>query len=130
MLDKVQKNKRLSLKEEKYLKIHNLIEGRKPHFYVAKKVAQHTGQKVEYSKNKAFEKEKYVDWILKTIKEFGGMNRKEVDSLLWNMLPAWMDNKQRKIKFNNLLSELRKKGFIMNQGTLKNPKWVLIESVL
>jgi len=126
MLDKVQKNKRLTDKEEKYLKAQKLIEGRKPNFYVAKKIAQNTEQKAEYSKNKAFEKEKYLEWILKSIKEHGSMNRKDIDKLLWNVLPAWMDNKQRKIKINNLLSELRKKGSIINKGTLSNPQWALI----
>jgi len=127
MLDKVQKNKQLTDKEEKYLKIHKLIEGRKPNFYVAKKIAQDTDQKAEYSKNKAFEKEKYLDWILKSIKEHSSMNRKDIDKLLWNVLPAWMDNKQRKIKINNLLSELRKKRLIINSGTLSNPKWALLD---
>jgi len=56
------------------------------------------------------------------------MNRKDIDKLLWNVLPAWMDNKQRKIKINNLLSELRKKQIIINKGNFSNPKWALIKS--
>ena len=123
MLDKVQKNKRLTDIEEKYLKEKKMIEGRKPDFYVAKKIAQKTSQKAEYSKNKAFEKEKYFEWILKSIEGHGSMSRKDIDKLLWNVLPAWMNDKQRKIKINNLLSELRKKGSIINNGTLSNPKW-------
>jgi ATP-dependent DNA helicase RecG len=128
LLDKVQKNKRLAINEEKHLKTQKLIEGRKPNFYVTKKIAQNTGHKAEYSKNKAFEKEKYFDWILKSIEEHGNLNRKDIDKLLWNVLPDWMDNKKRKIKINNILSELRKKGVIINKGTLSNPEWALIES--
>ena len=126
MLDKVQKNKKLTEGEEKYLKSHKLIEGRKPNYFVAKKIAQITEQKAEYSKNKAFEKEIYFAWILKSVKEHGSMSRKDIDKLLWNTLPDWMDNNQKKNKINNLLSELRKNGVIANRGTLKNPKWVLI----
>jgi ATP-dependent DNA helicase RecG len=98
-------------------------------FVFIKKIAQKTGQKAEYSKHKAFEKDKYFDWILKSIEEHGSMNRKDIDKLLWNVLPDWMNNKQRKIKINNLLSELRKKGMIINKGILSNPEWALIESI-
>jgi ATP-dependent DNA helicase RecG len=37
--------------------------------------------------------------------------------------------KQKKIKINNLLSELRKKRKIENKGTFKMSKWVLINQV-
>ena len=36
------------------------------------------------------------------------MGRKDIDELLWNKLPEWMNDKQ-KIKINNLISELRRK---------------------
>jgi len=125
MLDKVQKNKPLTDVEERYLKLNKLIEGRKPNFFVAKKIAQITGQKSEYSKNKAFEKEKYFDWILKSIKEHGTMSRKDIDKLLWNVLPAWMNEGQKKNRIMNLLAELRRKGVITNYGTDANPEWRL-----
>ena len=125
MLDKVQKKKPLIDSEENYLKLRKLIEGRKPNFYVAKKIAQITEQKAEYSKNKAFEKEKYFDWILKSIKEHGVMSRKDIDKLLWNVLPAWMNEEQKKNRIMNLLVELRKKGKIINSGTDAKPEWRL-----
>ena len=125
MLDKVQKKKELTHIEEKYLKLNKLIEGRKPNFFVAKKIAQDTHQKAEYSKNKAFEKEKYFDWILKSIKEHGSMNRKDIDKLLWNILPEWMNEEQKNNRVRNLLSELRKKGVIVNSGTDAKPEWCL-----
>jgi len=118
MLDKVQKRKKINVAEEKYLKSHKLIEGRKPNFFVAKKIAQETGQKAEYSKNKAFEKEKYFDWILKSIKEHGSLNRSDINKILWNTLPEWMNETQKKIKINNLISELRRKNVIINKGSI------------
>jgi ATP-dependent DNA helicase RecG len=38
-----------------------------------------------------------------------------------------MDDKQKKIKINNLLSELRRKNRIKNVGNDAKPKWVLID---
>lgn len=124
MLDKVQKKEKLSREEEKYLKNHNLIEGRKPNFYISLTVAKATGQKAIYSNNRAFDKTYYLDLIEKAINEHGFVERKDVDNLLWNKLPEWMHEKQKKVKINNLLSELRKKGKIRNEGSDVRSKWV------
>jgi ATP-dependent DNA helicase RecG len=127
MLDKVQKKQMLTEIEEKHLKSKKLIEGRKPNYYIGLKVVEKTGQKATYSKNKAFNKSYYLDLIEKAIGEHKSLERSDVDELLWNKLPDWMDEKQKKIKINNLLSELRKKNKIQNKGTFKMPKWVLIK---
>ena len=126
MLDKVQKKMILKHEEEVYLKSRNLIEGRKPNFYIALKAAQRTGQKALYTKNRAFDKTYYLDLIEKGIKEHSFMERFDVDELLWKKLPDWMDDKQKKIKINNLLSELRKKNRIQNTGSDSKAKWALI----
>ncbi|MGE4433346.1 MAG: RNA-binding domain-containing protein [Bacteroidales bacterium] len=127
MLDKVQKKQNLLEHEEKHLRNKKFIEGRKPNYYIGIKVAQKTGQKAAYSKNKAFDKGYYLDFIVKAISQHGSLERRDVDDLLWNKLPDWMDDKQRKIKINNLLSELRKKKIIENKGSFKMPQWVLIK---
>ncbi|WP_027376077.1 RNA-binding domain-containing protein [Kaistella palustris] len=128
MLDKVQKKIPLTAFEEKHLKSKKLIEGRKPNFFIGLKVAEKTGQKAEYSKNKGFDKPYYLDFILKAISEHKSLDRKDIDDLLWKKLPDWMDDRQRKIKINNLLSELRKNQKIQNTGTFKYPVWVLIKA--
>ncbi|NQT78286.1 MAG: putative DNA binding domain-containing protein [Bacteroidetes bacterium] len=127
MLDKVQKKQQLSVTEEIHLKFKKLIEGRRPNYYIGLKVAQKTGQKAAYTKNKAFDKSYYLDLIEKAIREHGSINRGDVDELLWKKLPDWMNDKQRKIKINNLLSELRRKNRIRNDGSDTKPKWVLID---
>jgi ATP-dependent DNA helicase RecG len=127
MLDKIQKKLPLTSFEEKYLKDHKLVEGRKPNFYISLKVAQTIGQKADYSKNRAFDKVYYLDLIEKAISQHGYLIRKDVDELLWKKLPDWMDDKQKKIKINNLLSELRKKKKIENIGSDALSKWVLIK---
>ncbi|MCW3462577.1 RNA-binding domain-containing protein [Chitinophaga nivalis] len=125
LLDKVQKRLPLSIEEEKQLKSKRLIEGRKPNFYIAQKVAEGIGKKADYSKNKGFDNAYYLDFIEKSVKEHDHLNRKDVDDLLWKKLPDWMDDKQKKIKINNLLSTLRKKGRVKNVGSDAVPKWVL-----
>lgn len=127
MLDKVQKKLPLTAFEEKYLKHKKLIEGRKPNFYIGLKVAQKTGQKADYTKNKGFDKQYYLDLIVKAIKQHQEMSRKEIDELLWNKLPEWMNEQQKKNKVNNLLSELSRKVLIKNVGTYQKSKWVLIK---
>ncbi len=126
MLDKVQKKQTLTSFEEKTLKKKNLIEGRKPNFYISMKLAQKTGQKATYTRNKAFDKQYYFDLIIKSIKQHKSLDRNDVDELLWKKLPDWMNDKQRKIKINNLLSELRRNEKIRNEGTFKESKWILV----
>ena len=125
-LDKVQKRMRLTEYEERHLKAKKLIEGRKPNYFISLNLAQKTGQRANYSKNSAFDKTYYLDLIQKAIKEHSYLDRQEIDELLWKKLPEWMDEKQKKIKINNLISELRKKGRIRNDGNDAKPKWVLI----
>jgi len=125
ILDKVQKKQVLTDFEEKHLRIKKLIEGRKPNYYIGIKVAQKTGQKATYSKNKAFDKSYYLDFVEKAIKEHSSLERSDIDELLWNKLPDWMDDKQKKNKIGNLLTEMRVKNRIYNSGTFSKSKWSL-----
>jgi ATP-dependent DNA helicase RecG len=127
-LDKVQKRLVLTADEEKLLKVKALIEGRKPNFFVAKTLAQQTGQKARYSKNLAFDKQYYLDLICKALKEHGSLARKDIDELLWNKLPDWMDDRQRKVKVGNLMAELRRANKIANKGSDTRPAWSLVKA--
>jgi ATP-dependent DNA helicase RecG len=51
------------------------------------------------------------------------MGNPDINELLWNKLPDWMNDKQRKTKISNLLAELRKTGQIQNSGSDKRPVW-------
>jgi len=126
LLDKVQKKLPISKAVENHLKTHKLIEGRKPNFFLSKNISQMTGQKAIYSKNRAFDKVYYLDLIVKAIEQHKFLGRKDIDELLWKKLPDWMEDRQKKIKINNLLSELRNKLKIKNIGSDARPKWVLI----
>lgn len=126
-LDKVQKKRTLNQDEEKLLKAKSLIEGRKPNFYIAQKVAQKIGQKGSYTKNKAFDTQYYADLICKALKQHGEMNRREVDDLLANKLPDWMSADQKKNKVTNLLTSCKKQEKIKNIGVDSRPRWVLLK---
>jgi len=124
MLDKVQKRKRLLEAEEKYLKKHKLIEGRKPDYFISIDVAQKTGQKALYTRNKAFDKTYYFDLIEKAIEQHEHIDRKVTDELLWDRLPDWMDADKKRNKITSLLTELRKAKRIKNSGSDYKPMWV------
>ena len=127
LLDKVQKKEPISDDSANRLRKEKLIEGRKPNYYVGKDVSQVTDKKAEYSKNKAFDKQQYFEWILKSIQEHGSLSRKDIDELLWNMLPAWMNVEQKSNRIKNLISELRRDEKIINKGTDTQSEWVLVE---
>ncbi len=126
LLDRVQKKLPITKEASDSLRKQKLIEGRTPNYFVSASIAQATGQKAIYSKNKAFEKSYYLDLIIKSITEHGFLERSDVDELLWNKLPEWMDEKQKKNKITNLLAELRSIGKIKNDGSDTKPKWVLL----
>jgi len=124
MLDKVQKKHQLSEAEIKRLREKQLIEGRRPNFYISAMVAKVTGQKAAYSKNKGLNKKYYHDLIRKAINDHGSLSRKDIDDLVLEKLPDIYDSKQKKVKINNLIAELSRKGEIRNAGNTHSPVWV------
>ena len=98
---------------------------RKPNYFVGAKIAETTGQKAEYTKNKGLDKQYYLDLIIKSIEQHGNMSRNDIDKLLWKKLPDILDEKQKKNMIGNLISELRMKEMIINMGTFKNSVWKL-----
>jgi len=85
-----------------------------------------TKQKAAYTKNKGLNKQYYLDIILESIRQHGCLSRKDIDELLWEKLPDIFDDKQKKTKIKNLISELRNNGKITNNGTDAIPKWKLL----
>lgn len=125
MLDKVQKKKKLLPEEIRLLKSKRLIEGIKPNYFISARLAQKIGQKAEYTKARGFDKQKYFELIINCIKQHGNVERKDINELLWDVLPSWMNDKQKYTKINHLLAELRKKGKIKNIGSDFKSQWVL-----
>lgn len=127
LLDKVQKRKPLLEPELKLLRAKGLIKGKKPNIIISAKVAQTTGQKAVYTRNKAFSKQQYFDWIMQGIQDHGSLSRKDIEELVWSKLSDLYDEKQKKKKITNLISEMSRNETIKNVGSDAAPKWVLKE---
>lgn len=112
LLDKVQKHKELTVDEVKFLRSHKYIEGRKPNYFLSAKVVKPTKSrrlKSDYIHNKAFDNEHYRNLILQYLEKFGHASREDINVLLWDKLPAYLDgdDAKKKDKIGNLLSSLR-----------------------
>lgn len=116
LLDKVQKHKPLSEDEVKYLRSKNFIEGRKPNYFLSADVVRPTRNcklKSEYIHNKGFDNDHYRNLILQYLGKFSPASRQDIDDLLWDKLPAYMeDEAQKKRKIRNLLYSLSSEGKI------------------
>ena len=128
LLDKIQKKQSITDDATKLLKKKGLVEGRKPNYYISAQIAEATGQKASYTKNKGLDKEVYKGFILQHIKNHSFATREEIDMLLLNNLPDYKNGKQRKIYINNLIQEMATTT-IENIGSRIKPKWVLVKNI-
>ena len=124
-LDRVQKKLPLTDAMIKRLRRDQLIEGRKPNFYVSADVAAATDEKSAYIKNRAFDDSYYEGMIIDYLRKFGSASRKDIDELLWDKLSDMLDEKQKEYKIGNLLGSLRKNGRIYNAGSRTSSEWRL-----
>jgi ATP-dependent DNA helicase RecG len=124
LLDKVQKGKSISDSAIKMLRKQKLIEGRKPHLYVSKRIAQVTNKEVEYTLRKGFDDTECQQWIIKALKDHSVLSRKQINELLWNKLPIDYTDEQKQGRIGNLLTKMRKSGLIR---TDTNRQWHLCE---
>lgn len=122
LLDKVQKGKLISDVAIKMLRKQKLIEGRKPHLYVSKRIAKVINKEVEYTLRKGFDDTECQEWIIKALKDHTVLSRKQINELLWSKLPIDYIDEQKLYKIGNLLTKMRKKGVI---ETDKNRLWHL-----
>ena len=112
LLDKVQKGKPISDDAIKMLRKRKLIEGRKPHLYVSKRIAKATNKEVEYTLRKGFDDAECREWIIKALKDHTVLSRQQINELLWSKLPIDYTEEQKYNKVKNLLYSMRKKGVI------------------
>lgn len=122
MLDKVQKQKSLNEDEIRYLKSRHFIEGRKPNYFLSEDVVKPTRSrklKADYIHNKGFENDHYRNLILQYLDKFSPAKREDIDTLLWEKLPAHItDDAQKKRKIRNLLYSLSSEGKIKFENGL------------
>src|SRR3990170_2287693 len=107
-LDKVQKKRSLDDETFKRLKQRKFIEGRRPNLFVSAKIADVTGDRAAYIKNRAFDKAHYKELIVAYLQKFGQCTRSDMDGLLMEKLSDALDGKQKKRYITNILQEMKK----------------------
>ena len=127
LLDKVQKQVRISREEHRLLKSKRLVEGRYPNLLISGTVARISGQKARHIREKGLDHKYYLDLLMALVSEHGPVSRAEVDRLLMDKLPEVLSQKQKKTKIHNMLSTLVSKGEIKNTGSRARPQWQVAE---
>lgn len=107
LLDKVQKNIKISKTEADELKRLHLIEGRYPNIYLDRKLAWTTEEKKSYLK-RAIDDDHIISILLKIISKEPGIQKSKIiefasDKLSWNL-----NQKQKDAKIGYLLQKLKK----------------------
>ncbi len=125
LLDKIQKRMPVSHDDHRRIKALGVVEGRYPNLFISRRVAKLTGQEARHIRDKGFNKQYYIDLIVKLVREHGPVGRKKIDELLLDKLPEVLSEKQKKDKVHNLLSELARTGKISNAGTKNSSLWQL-----
>ena len=127
LLDRVQKGIQISKEQSNILRKDKLIEGRYPNLYISKGVSEVVDEKVSYTKKSGFSDQYYKDLVLKYLKDFGSITKKDLDVLLMDKLPDSLNEEQKKRKIKYLVNEnlARKEQVIINIGKSNNPVWTL-----
>lgn len=125
LLDRIQKGMNITEDAAKLLKKNQLIEGRKPNYFISSHIAEATNQKAKYIKNRGFKDEHYKKMVLDFISKYGKATKEEIDNLLLDILPDILDEGQKKNKVRNLMYAMHKRDKIIeNKGTTRNPLWI------
>lgn len=126
-LDRVQKKLPLPQEAVAHLKRLRLIEGRKPNYHVSAAVAEATESKADYIRTRRQDDVFYAKLLVDYLEQFGHANRSEIDQLLLSKLSDALTAQQKNDKVSNLLTKLRRKGYIRNAGSRGHPVWRLAE---
>lgn len=127
LLDKIQKRMPISHDDHRLLKTLGVVDGRYPNLFISGRLAKLTGQEARHIKDKGFNKQYYLDLIVRLIKEHGPVGRSKIDELMLDKLPEVLTEKQRKSKIHNMLYELSRNGVIINKGSRIRSKWEIVE---
>lgn len=108
----MQKGQDINDNAAKSLKKQHLIGGRKPNYFISKKVAKITHQESQYTLNKGYTDEECMEWVVKGLKDHTALGRQQINDILWTKLPAVLSDEQKIRKIGNILTKLRKKRII------------------
>lgn len=80
------------------------------------------------SKNTGLDNEKCQNFVIKSLTEHVELERSDIDKVVWDVLPAWMDDEKKRHRIERLLRLLRKAGKIQNRREGPKSIWRLTES--
>ena len=124
LLDYVQKGVKVDKNVVGELRRKKLIEGRYPNVYVSQQVAEESGQKAQYMRNRGLDDRHYKASIVEYVRRFPGASRKDIDDFIIPKLPEILEDYQKRNKVNNLLASLsRVEKTIVNKGNDRAPRW-------
>ena len=121
ILDKVQKNKKLTNEEYKLLKCKNLIEGKRNNYFISSTIAEITNQKPDYMKLRGINDDYCKKIIIDYIKKFKTAKKADLEEILLEKFGNSMTDIQKKNKIKNILQSLRRDGVIEPHGK----EWIL-----
>lgn len=124
LLDKIAKKKSITKEEAQFLRSKKLIEGRRPNYIISSEIANKTDERADYIKNRGLKDDHYKKMILQYLDKFESADRNSIDKLLFDLLPAILDNGQKKKKISNILSKMANTDkTIKNSGNNRAPRW-------
>lgn len=112
LLDKVIKQKELQNHEIRDLRRKGLIEGRKPNIHISSSVANITGDKASYIKQRGIDDDYCQKIIIDYLERFETGKRADFEKILLDKLPDILDIAQKKNKVKNNLQYLKRQGII------------------
>lgn len=124
-LDRVQKGMTIPDSAAQQLKRRKLIEGRKPTYHVAAKLANTADQKATYIRNRQQADDHYRKLVTDYLHEWNEASLQEIKKLLFPLLPQLMNDDQKHNKVRNLLSAMRRDGLLHTSGITLGAKWML-----
>lgn len=126
LIDRVQKHEPISKEAVKYLRKLGVVEGKMPNIYISAQVAESIDEKAQYVKNKGFDDEAYIKWIISYLKTYKRGKKQDFIGLLADKLPDTMSNKQKESKVKYLLYKLSQDGIITTDSSNKRlANWIL-----
>jgi ATP-dependent DNA helicase RecG len=124
LLDKIQKNQKITREHCSHLRKLKLVEGRFPNLFISSVVALEVDKKAQYIRNRGLDDQHYIQMILSFLDKYHKATRKDFNDLLMKNLPDILSNEQKENKVRNLLFRMSKKDkLIENVGTNRKPIW-------
>ncbi len=109
LLDKVQKEERISKEDAARLRKFHLVEGRYPNLYVSAGIAATTGGQAQHIRKRGFDNQYYRNLLEELIRVHGPIGPDVIIELFLDKLPDSLDDQQKRARIRNLTYDLAHK---------------------